>query len=961
MPSISIITPSFNQAPHLPACLESVAAQRRAALEHLVFDPGSNDGSREIAQAKAGVTLIAEPDEGQADAVGKGFVRSKGDIIGWLNSDDEYADPGVFDAVLDHFAAHPKADLVYGRATYIDEAGAPLRPVYINDNPGELSWRLLESVGISQPAVFIRRRVAETIGLPDPSLNFAMDYDYWLRARDAGLTFSFLDRELAKSRYYPTNKTAGQRGGSYREVCALMKRRYGFVSGRWLQRLAEYEVEGHDGILSAATAGSQDKNSRIEDRHRQLMAAYNSDVPALEALHKAKDNPAAARVLSDMAALGLPAEPRQAERVELEEKTLPGKRLYTVGPQRWAFPETWRSGAVEKTRRMLAGESSKRRGDVCVVVGNGPSLNDTDLSLLDRAGAVFASNYAYMNEGLREHIDYLSVVNYLVAEQGSHEINLLEDMKVFAPYWLAYCLQTDAPNIHFFNSIGYPAFSKDANENVSWRSTVTFFNLQIAYHLGYRKVIMIGFDHNYSQDAKAVEGDVIDQTGDDKNHFDPRYFKNKKWQAADVVQMEEMYALAKAAFEEDGREIVNCTVGGHLNLFRRGKLSDELDAGGQSELDGLRERCEAALRRDGFVSWRDIDALAEAEAPAAASALDHARKTAERHVDFNIGDAPRRVFLDRRDEPEVRATLADMLNHGVAPSIHACREFPKPPAKKAANGEIEPVSWQTHDIDAPGLGAATAYAFSPDYSWAFENAWREKELARSAEAIEHIRAGRRSDTCVIVGNGPSLKTTGWPLLDSADVMISNFAYYEPELLTRAAYLTAVNPYVMRQAAYDLPGIRSLYKFFPISLSPYAMTCDGTFWLNALLRPEFSFEAETWISWRSTVSFFNMQLAASLGYSRILLTGFDHSYTQAAQAKEGDLIMQTEADVNHFRDDYFRGKVWQAADTAQMESVYEVARDALNAKGVEIVNCTAGGKLETFPRGSLEDLLGGARR
>ena len=100
--------------------------------------------------------------------------------------------------------------------------------------------------------------------------------------------------------------------------------------------------------------------------------------------------------------------------------------------------------------------------------------------------------------------------------------------------------------------------------------------MQVLYQLGYEKVLLIGFDHSYQQSAEAKEGDLIDQKTADLNHFDPGYFMGKKWQAADVSKMGEAYLKARSAFEGDGREIVNCTVGGALEVFRRGDLADEL-------------------------------------------------------------------------------------------------------------------------------------------------------------------------------------------------------------------------------------------------------------------------------------------------------------------------------------------------------------------------------------------------
>ena len=216
---------------------------------------------------------------------------------------------------------------------------------------------------------------------------------------------------------------------------------------------------------------------------------------------------------------------------------------------------------------------------------------------------VFVTNYAFLDRRLAEIAKYICVTNYLVAEQEPESFNLLNDIVKFVPYWLSYCLLPSADTC-FIRSVGYPKFGADFRENISWRSTVSFFAMQIAYALGYKKVLLVGFDHNYTQ-PKSVEGDLIDQKEMDPNHFDPRYFKGKKWQAADTNNMEEMYKLAKIAFESDGREIINCTDGGKLEVFRRGHLPDELgiksDTPNENQITDMKEVL-ANIKRDSLIA-----------------------------------------------------------------------------------------------------------------------------------------------------------------------------------------------------------------------------------------------------------------------------------------------------------------------------------------------------------------------
>lgn len=235
----------------------------------------------------------------------------------------------------------------------------------------------------------------------------------------------------------------------------------------------------------------------------------------------------------------------------------------------------WRRLTLNRSLRKLNTLQRERSSDTCIVVGNGPSLRHTDLSLLE-GHDVFISNYAVIDEGLKSKAKYLGMVNPHVAEQDPELFNNLRGLVKFFPYWLRYCLE-EAEDVIFLNELpGQPFFSTDVSENVSGHSTVTHFNLQIAYSLGYRKAVLVGCDNAYQQPSEAREGDILKCDTDDPNHFRPDYFRGKRWQAADTQLMSLVYLLAKQAYEKDGREIVNCTTGGALEAFRRGDLAQEL-------------------------------------------------------------------------------------------------------------------------------------------------------------------------------------------------------------------------------------------------------------------------------------------------------------------------------------------------------------------------------------------------
>lgn len=189
LPLVSIVTPSFNQAPFLEETICSVLAQDYPNLEYIIVDGGSNDGSREIIERYAGriAWWVSEPDKGQTDAINKGFAHARGDILAWLNSDDTYL-PGAVSEAVAFFQDHSQVGMVYGDANLIDESGKILGRFPAR----QTDYRRLRRgfVHIPQQASFFRARLWQQVGPLDPTFYFAMDYDLWVRiARLAPLQY----------------------------------------------------------------------------------------------------------------------------------------------------------------------------------------------------------------------------------------------------------------------------------------------------------------------------------------------------------------------------------------------------------------------------------------------------------------------------------------------------------------------------------------------------------------------------------------------------------------------------------------------------------------------------------------------------------------------------------------------------------------------------------------------------
>ena len=246
-PLVSIVTPSYNQGIFLKRTINSVLNQDYPNIEYIVMDGGSEDGSLDILESyKDSFQWISEPDRGQTHAINKGFARARGTILGYLNSDDILY-PGAVSTVVEQFHKNPEVDMFYGKADYIDKEDEKIG-VY---NTDVYSFeRNMFDCCICQPASFWRKRVADIVGKFDEDLNYAMDYDYWLRMDRAGGRILHIPDILAASRRYEGTKTLAQRGEIFKEIFRICKTHGNYVSRNYFDGLWHYRLIEKEGILA---------------------------------------------------------------------------------------------------------------------------------------------------------------------------------------------------------------------------------------------------------------------------------------------------------------------------------------------------------------------------------------------------------------------------------------------------------------------------------------------------------------------------------------------------------------------------------------------------------------------------------------------------------------------------------------------------------------------------------------
>jgi len=261
----------------------------------------------------------------------------------------------------------------------------------------------------------------------------------------------------------------------------------------------------------------------------------------------------------------------KVRRLNLSDITF-GRMLTGIKARINEFPHTisWNFGSSSRrNQENILKWKGIHSGKRCFIIANGPSILRTDLSLLNNE-FTFGMNRIYLNfQNSAFRPTYYVTVNELILEQCADEITQLSMPKFLN--WNRRAYFEAKPDIVFLKSkmVLEDFFQFDLTRPIVFGATVTFVALQLAYYMGFQKVILVGLDHQYSEKGTPSKIETR-KSLQDESHFHPQYFPpGFKWQLPDLKRSEIEFELSRKAYESDHREILDATINGNCAVFKK--------------------------------------------------------------------------------------------------------------------------------------------------------------------------------------------------------------------------------------------------------------------------------------------------------------------------------------------------------------------------------------------------------
>ncbi len=245
----------------------------------------------------------------------------------------------------------------------------------------------------------------------------------------------------------------------------------------------------------------------------------------------------------------------------------------------------WRHGLtheMRENRKKLQALKDKHKGQACVIIGGGPSINKMDLTAFKSFVTIGCNGFYLKHDEIGYVPTYYTVEDPLPAEDNKKEIEEIEGTVRIIPWDLKNTISSKINTIYvnfrrshvYHGSKRFPYYSHDFLEESYWGGTVMYFNIQLAEYLGCDPIYLIGVDLSYKvPDTVKQKGAVLTSSEDDENHFDPRYFgPGKRWHLPETERMQKAFDTAYEALQDKEIKLFNATVGGNLEKIPRKEI-----------------------------------------------------------------------------------------------------------------------------------------------------------------------------------------------------------------------------------------------------------------------------------------------------------------------------------------------------------------------------------------------------
>jgi len=225
----------------------------------------------------------------------------------------------------------------------------------------------------------------------------------------------------------------------------------------------------------------------------------------------------------------------------------------------------------KKNKEALLSYKDKHKGETLYLLANGPSINKTNLSLLKDKRVMCMNRFYIKFKDLNFLPDYLVCIEETVLKQFNDDFS-----KLPIPAFVNWRTRHKIANVRYLKESFdiSPFFQTDITEAVNVGGTVTFVCLQLAYYMGFDKVIILGMDHSFKEVGIAGKAEIRKQDKDE-SHFDPNYFpKGMKWVIPDLIKSELGYTIARDFYKKNNREIIDATIDGKCNVFKKANFEE---------------------------------------------------------------------------------------------------------------------------------------------------------------------------------------------------------------------------------------------------------------------------------------------------------------------------------------------------------------------------------------------------